>query len=413
MIEIKRKIRKAGYLEHFKCIGGTCEDNCCIGWSVEIDKQTFAKYKKLKDPPLAELIKETIYLNEDSYNDKVDYALVELKENKHCPFLNECRLCRIQAKFGEDYLSNVCATYPRLSNEINGVLEHSATISCPEVARLILGCREGILFVETEEKENTRKIISLSVDTGSSETPVIKYLIELRDFTMKILQSRQFLLWERILFLGFFFEEVEKDNQIHKGANIKKIIASFEKDFKNEKGQKKLTFTKIDEQRQLKILKEISDQLNNSEEVDSREYLDFIQEFLSGIGAENESNPETGGKKYKQAYHDYYQPFMKDKEYMLENYMVNYVFQSLFPAGESTNPFEAYQKLAIRYSLVKFYLIGIGGHRGKLEEKTVTEFIQVFSKALEHNYLYFEKVFDYLQKNNFNTMDYMAILVRN
>src|SRR5665647_162081 len=115
-----RTIRMASYLNEFKCIGGGCEDNCCIGWSVEIDKKTFLKYRNLKDVELKKIVNKYVYKNEDCYDSKVDYGLVELKKNKHCPFLNDKKLCRLQAKLGEKYLSNVCAGYPRLVNEVNG-----------------------------------------------------------------------------------------------------------------------------------------------------------------------------------------------------------------------------------------------------------------------------------------------------
>ena len=29
------------YFEEFKCIGGKCEDSCCIGWNIDIYKVTF------------------------------------------------------------------------------------------------------------------------------------------------------------------------------------------------------------------------------------------------------------------------------------------------------------------------------------------------------------------------------------
>ena len=30
------------YFEDFKCIGGKCEDSCCIGWNIDIDKVTLS-----------------------------------------------------------------------------------------------------------------------------------------------------------------------------------------------------------------------------------------------------------------------------------------------------------------------------------------------------------------------------------
>ena len=40
------KKRYPRYFEEFKCIGGKCEDSCCIGWNIDIDKITFKKYFK-------------------------------------------------------------------------------------------------------------------------------------------------------------------------------------------------------------------------------------------------------------------------------------------------------------------------------------------------------------------------------
>lgn len=28
------------YVDKFRCIGGKCEDNCCIEWDIDVDKET-------------------------------------------------------------------------------------------------------------------------------------------------------------------------------------------------------------------------------------------------------------------------------------------------------------------------------------------------------------------------------------
>ena len=35
------------YMQRFGCIGAECEDNCCHGWTVEIDPLTHERMKKL------------------------------------------------------------------------------------------------------------------------------------------------------------------------------------------------------------------------------------------------------------------------------------------------------------------------------------------------------------------------------
>ena len=32
------------YFNEFACIGGACEDNCCIGWEVDIDDESLEVY---------------------------------------------------------------------------------------------------------------------------------------------------------------------------------------------------------------------------------------------------------------------------------------------------------------------------------------------------------------------------------
>ena len=43
------KLLHPSYLDEFKCIGGECEDNCCVGWDVDIDKITFKQYSEIDD----------------------------------------------------------------------------------------------------------------------------------------------------------------------------------------------------------------------------------------------------------------------------------------------------------------------------------------------------------------------------
>ena len=35
------------YFNEFACIGGACEDNCCIGWEIDIDENTDNLYKNI------------------------------------------------------------------------------------------------------------------------------------------------------------------------------------------------------------------------------------------------------------------------------------------------------------------------------------------------------------------------------
>ena len=44
-----RTILVPEYYKQFQCIGGACEDTCCAGWNITVDKPTYQKYKKVKE----------------------------------------------------------------------------------------------------------------------------------------------------------------------------------------------------------------------------------------------------------------------------------------------------------------------------------------------------------------------------
>jgi len=44
------------YAERFRCIGSACEDTCCKGWGIPIDREAYEKYRNLPPSPLRNLI---------------------------------------------------------------------------------------------------------------------------------------------------------------------------------------------------------------------------------------------------------------------------------------------------------------------------------------------------------------------
>ncbi len=409
----RRKTRTPSYLRSFKCIGSPCEDNCCIGWDVDFDKKTYQKYTQVKDGELGKLFKSCVAPNPESFSDDVDFATVRLKKNKVCAFLNEEHLCKIQVRFGETYLSNVCATYPRYTNVIDGVYEHSATVSCPEAARLILKNPQGIVFEEGEEPAVSRCILTYEVDTRErSHPPRVRHLIALREVTISVLQNRRIPLEDRILLLGEFFETLEKDGAKNGRGDVPARIAAFKTQLSAGNLKPRLSDAPPDHRGQMALLKEITGALNVFTEIDSKRYIAFTREFLDGIGTAAEATPQAQGQRVAEIYRQYYVPFMSTHDYLLENYLVNFVFKDLFPAAEGETAFDAYMMLVIRYALIKLHLIGIAAHREGLTEDTVVGFIQAFSKTVEHHKTYLESIAEHMIEKRYNTLKHMAVLMK-
>ena len=414
MSQRKRAILAPQYMKSFHCIGSACEDSCCVGWRVDIDQETYKKYRRIKSEELSHVLEKNVKRNRSATKSEGNYAKIKLTEGGACPFLNNDTLCKIQLEYGEKYLSNVCSTYPRTANIINGVLERSATMSCPEAARQALLKQEAMEFDEDVELTDVRNIIKCNINTNEvqySNKPE-RYLWELRIFSIMVLQDRKNALWERLVALGIFFDKAQALIKNHKVSELPNLITSFATML--EDGSVKMVINGIPVQNniQMELLKEIAEKryflgVNNAG------YLECFGEFLNGISYTVDNTIEKIGQRYHEAWEKYYEPYMKDHEYILENYLVNYVFKNLFPFTGEKSLFDAYMMLVIHYSLIKLHLIGMAGYHEGLSDELVTKLIQSFAKTVEHNQKYVKDIAALMKENAFNTMAYMSILIKN
>jgi lysine-N-methylase len=414
MIEKKQIVLVPAYLEKFSCIGSNCEDTCCVGWRVDIDQKTYKKYKNVSDREMKPLLNKHIKRRRSNASE-INYAKIVMDSNSACPLLNEDKLCSIQKTLGEDYLSNVCSTYPRTTNQVNETLEKSATLSCPEVARLALLNPEGIQFNEIEEPIDVRKSINKHLNTNREKTSpgINEYFWELRIFTIQVLQNRNYSIAQRLIVLGMFYQKIQ--GYLSEG-NLNEIthqIASYNSLLEDGSFREVLAGIPTSTTIQMQFLKALTD-IRISQGVMSRRYMECFCEVLYGIQYTNDSSVEEITERYQSAFTDYYAPFMTHNEYILENYLVNYVYKSLFPSSSNTDIFESYILLVVHYSLIKLHLIGMAGyHKENFEVDHVIKLIQSFAKTVEHNSSYLRGVIELLKKNNYSSMAYMAILINN
>lgn len=123
------KIFSPAYYRDFHCIASACPDSCCHGWTVDIDDAAAARYLALPGS-LGDKLRR--HLKRESWG-----WVLTLEDNGRCPMWREDGLCRIHAEAGEDHLSHVCATFPRLCHDYGSFQELGLELSCPEAARLI------------------------------------------------------------------------------------------------------------------------------------------------------------------------------------------------------------------------------------------------------------------------------------
>lgn len=397
------------YVDKFRCIGGECEDNCCIGWDIDVDKETFKKYHKVKDEEMRRKFQKGVHNNPDCTNERLDYGRIKLNKEKRCPFLDENNFCSVQATFGEDYLGSVCNQYPRVVNKIDDHYEMSIDMGCPEVARIILRSTEKIGFVETERSLGKYTMAGV-LDTRHEEfqdTP-IKYFKEIRDFSIKIIQNRDLSLSARLYVLGDFINQL--DDEFNEDVdNLENIINNYDMEIAAQSYESE----KMNYALQVSFLKNLLETLKFADEPgnDNEKFKSYTAMLLKGLELEDNDNIAENAEKYIDAFENYRKKHIESNSHIFENYLVNFMYNNLFPFSESDFMFDGYIMLLMRYALIRFYLVGIDLHTEHDSSEDIIKFIQVFAKALEHDRAYRSELLEYINENGFDNFEFAKMLL--
>jgi lysine-N-methylase len=398
------------YVRRFACIGGACEDTCCRGWQVPIDEGTYRKYRRCSDPEL--LVQMTANVTRNRKNPSPGhYAKVRLTTDAACPFLDADRLCSIQKRLGEEYLSDTCASYPRVRNIVNDLLEESMTLACPEAARLALLDPAVMEFDEIERPSSrTNGLPSLATDS-IPPTDTGHYFWELRIFSIQVLQNRDYRVGDRLLLLGLFYRALQELVDEGKAADTRQLIASYTANIERGAYREHLADLRSQSSVPAALLRQIEDRSLLTGAVSPR-YFECLLEFSTGIGNQEGAVVEDVARTYSHACEKYYEPFMTTHEHILENLLVNFVFRTLFPFNGANQPFNNYVRLAVYYSLVRTFLIGIAGfHKEKFATEHVLKLVQSFAKTIEHNPTYLTRLHAALMANGSASMAHMTLLI--
>lgn len=162
----------------FKCIAEKCKHNCCIGWEIDVDENTYQKYKNEKSKFKNTLL-ENIGKNENGY-------FFKLTENERCPFLEDDGLCKIIKNLGENSLCQICTDHPRYRNFFESTTETGLGLCCEEVARIILNFKEkqnfiGEYILTDEEKFFIKKRKAVLDIIQDREIPVCKRVEKIKN----------------------------------------------------------------------------------------------------------------------------------------------------------------------------------------------------------------------------------------
>lgn len=140
-------------VSEFICIADKCADTCCKHWSMQVDGVTIEKYKKTA-PELLFAVEQD---NDNTFIMKKDM------QTSFCVKFADGK-CGIQLAYGEEFLGDACFSYPRITRAAGDINIITATMSCPEIARLAIYGEKSFAFEEVPQSRVPQEIKNILPD---------------------------------------------------------------------------------------------------------------------------------------------------------------------------------------------------------------------------------------------------------
>ena len=204
---------KFDFFDSFVCIGSACQNTCCSGWDIALDKETYDFYEA-SHGAFSKYVKKNIGQTDGNY-------FIKMTEKKECPFLDEMGLCKIYQEYGPEHMGNACKLFPRACLNIEGKTTFSMlNHSCEEVLKRIFEHEGPLYLVEEGEKETL---------------PFEEKMAEFMSVSMDILQEESIPLGIGLgavlyLYMDAFSEEKKKAGgiEIPNEGTISSLLQEFE-----------------------------------------------------------------------------------------------------------------------------------------------------------------------------------------
>lgn len=380
------------YYDEFKCVADKCKDTCCKDWNIFIDKKTSKKYQQVKGE-FGEKLNEYIRLGE------TDQFILD--ENKRCPFLNNEQLCEIYINLGEDYMCDICKGYPRMERKYNDVWERDLSLSCPEVARVLVTYKKPFDFLLSEIENSGEAAIEVD------KVDLFNALIVGRGLSVDIIQMEEIAFWKRLYMCIIIADKIQ--DQINKGEvnQTKEIIRPFQND------EYILAFSKsLDEIKENTDMKlnhyYLTIKIIKGLKISDKTFLRYLIETTDFINSH-------AGKDLEEVFialSHQFDLFEKDNK-AFENYIVYYLFHYYIDANKEGNIKKYITIMVEAYSLMRLFAMVRWNNNGfRLSEEEMVEIFYSYSRFIEHGQTTMDDFYNQIKSNGLDNKAFLALLIR-
>lgn len=405
-LHLRKPVVVPRYITQFKCLGASCPDTCCSGWNVFVDHETHKAYMGCDDPALSARFAQ--HLKEPPTPVQRESSVLHREEESgHCHFLNE-GWCDIQSKLGEDWLSNVCSSYPRLHFQLDDTVYQSMSLSCPEAARLALLDRDAFEF--------EAPTLEIRQDDVQRVTPPWKLnadqMLTIHTLCIQIVRTSDLLLWERLACLGLLCENLGALVKAGDFRELDLVLQGMVQTVESGQLGEVTRMMPVSHAVQATFFRSLWMLGRNAK---ANTYQQGLQAVVDRAAlCENPDSPpdiEAMVESYQRGLSGLDKVLAQGCP-LLENAVLNDMLQDLFPFS-GVDPMHNFLKLLTRFGLLRWILAHVCVALGdQVTELDLLQATQQFYRKFRHNPNFGNALHESLSKAGWNTLEKAMLILK-
>ena len=367
------------YVNKFSCLGSKCPETCCHGMTIDIDKETHSKYQKIKIEGITNI--PNLLQKKDNPTEK-HFSSIKSRKDGYCSFLGNDGLCSIQKKYGEDFLSHTCYTFPRKNINFKENKLVTLSVSCPEAARLCLSNKNSMEIYEDKfYKKKKFNLVSEKFETPFANTGNL-----IINTVYQLLQNEKISYLNSLVIFNKLLEE-----QLNISQNSKQFDEIYKFFYEN--------FCDIDiiafDNSNLKILF-LTDIFNIIDQIKLRHTCSnfYTQKLISLI--ENSylelvgrfDNIDYAIENLKKINQEYFCKFEQKNNHIFRNFFLNEIlgYAHILTNPNSSLKYNFYMSIFLA-TVSKIILLGICSKENR--EPTLEDFVNIINSVERSNQIFF------------------------
>lgn len=381
--------RQPRYYKDFVCIGGKCPMSCCYMWRVEWTQKEVEKLK------CAECSEKLRTLADSAFKDDGDGKyIIQMNDEKRCPFLTNNGLCSIQLEIGEEYLSSTCRTYPRNSLMSENTILNYCNMSCYHLMNILCNDSDCMILENRRNSGQNLEKLMFDGDTDIIKHPELKYRNQLFELFYEIISDDSHSFETSVTLGAVAAQNISRLIQNRAYDRITHNISALKKQLSDLDQIKKLEELKPNYNVKLGFVVKLHNLIIKSN------ILDFIYEN----GCISMEKYYEGEQRFKNAF--------ADRPFAMRNIALNFMLELKMPfRDKNASLFENYCYFVAALALIKIIAV-VAFLGGGDQEKEFIISSAYLSRFFAHNDKIVRPIINLFKELNCASPAYIALILK-